>query len=226
MPTSVNLGKIFHKKPFKPMKKHMQLATECVTLMPTAIEAFLRAETEKLEDIREIIDKLEGEADQLLVELQLRLPKAMFLDIKGDDLLDVLELQEAITDRTQDIINLMLDLPIDVPEEIHEPAHQLVERCVAATKIAEKIVNSFVELAETRFRGPDVKRIQQLIQETVTIETDADSFGIEITHSILANRNAMDPVSTMFLYELVQWIDDLADYAEKLAIRTRLLIAR
>ncbi len=28
------------------------------------------------------------------------------------------------------------------------------------------------------------------------------------------------------LYKLIHWIDDLADYAEKLAIRTRLLIVR
>ena len=36
----------------------------------------------------------------------------------------------------------------------------------------------------------------------------------------------MDPVSVVFLYQLVQWIDDIADYAEKLAIRSRLLLAR
>lgn len=226
MPTSVNFRKLFHKKPFKPMKMHMKLATACVALMPAAIDAFLRADTEELKNIRQTINQLEGDADKLLMELQLRLPKALFMEIRGDDLLDVLELQEAIADRTQDIINLMLDLPMDVPSEIHEPVRQLIARCVAATNVAEKIVKSFVDLAETRFKGPDVKRIQRLIQETVTIETDADSFGIDITHTILANRNSMDPVSTMFLYELIQWIDDLADYAEKLAIRTRLLIAR
>jgi uncharacterized protein Yka (UPF0111/DUF47 family) len=36
----------------------------------------------------------------------------------------------------------------------------------------------------------------------------------------------MDPVSVVFLYRLINWIDDLADYSEKLAIRTRLLLAR
>jgi uncharacterized protein Yka (UPF0111/DUF47 family) len=36
----------------------------------------------------------------------------------------------------------------------------------------------------------------------------------------------MDPVSVVFLYKLIGWIDDLADYSEKLAIRARLLLAR
>ena len=36
----------------------------------------------------------------------------------------------------------------------------------------------------------------------------------------------MDPVSMIFLYQLIGWVDDLADYSEKLAIRARLLLAR
>jgi len=224
MPTSIDLGKIFHKKPFKPINMHMKIATKCVALMPAAIDAFFLADKDALKDIRQTIDKLEGDADKILEKLQRRLPRALFLRVNGHDLLDVLELQEAIADRTQDIINLMLDLPMDVPEEIHQPVRQLVERCVAATNVAEKIVNSFVALAETRFKGPDAERIQKLIHETVAIETDADSLGIDITHAIFAHRNSMDPVCTIFLYKLIHWIDDLADYAEKLAIRTRLLI--
>ena len=226
MPTSIDFGKMFHKKPFRPINLHMKNATKCVALMPAAIDAFFRADKDALKDIRQNIDKWEGEADEILEKLQRRLPKALFLSVNGHDLLDVLELQEAIADRTQDIVNLMLDLPVDVPEEMHQPVRQLVERCVAATNVAEKVVNSFVALAETRFKGPDAERIQNLIHETVAIETDADSLGIDITHIIFANRNSMDPVCTIFLYKLIHWIDDLADYAEKLAIRTRLLITR
>jgi uncharacterized protein Yka (UPF0111/DUF47 family) len=36
----------------------------------------------------------------------------------------------------------------------------------------------------------------------------------------------MSPVSVMFWYQLIQWIGDLADYAEKVGDRLRLLIAR
>lgn len=226
MPTSIDFGKMFHKKPFRPINMHMKNATKCVALMPTAIDAFFRADNDALKDIRQTINKLEEEADEILEKLQRRLPRALFLSVNGHDLLDVLELQEAIVDRTQDIINLMLDLPMDVPEEMRQPIQQLVGRCVAATNVAEKIVNTFVSLAETRFKGSDAESIQELIHETVSIETDADSLGIEITHTIFARRNSMDPVCTIFLYKLIHWIDDLADYAEKLAIRTRLLIVR
>ena len=73
---------------------------------------------------------------------------------------------------------------------------------MAATNVAEKIVNTFVSLAETRFKGSDAESIQELIHETVAIETDADSLGIEITHTIFARRNSMDPVCTIFCTNL------------------------
>ena len=37
MPTTIKFGKLFSKSPFKPVKKHMGLATECVAVMPAAM---------------------------------------------------------------------------------------------------------------------------------------------------------------------------------------------
>jgi uncharacterized protein Yka (UPF0111/DUF47 family) len=36
----------------------------------------------------------------------------------------------------------------------------------------------------------------------------------------------LKPVSVMMWYQLIQWVGDLADYAEKVGDRLRLLIAR
>jgi hypothetical protein len=36
----------------------------------------------------------------------------------------------------------------------------------------------------------------------------------------------MKPVSVMFWYQMIVWIGDMADYAEKVGDRMRLLIAR
>ena len=226
MPTTINFGKLFGKTPFKPMKKHMSIAAECAAYMPKAMEAFLSGDKETLKDIKHSITALENDADKILEELQSRLPKSMFMPVDRGDLLDVLEMQEAIADRTLDIIGLMLDLPLDVPEEMKKPTLRLVSCVTDATDGANKIVKSFEELVETGFKGPHVEKVQKLIHDVVKIETDADSIGIEITQTLFKHCKEMDPVSVVFLYKLIGWIDDLADYAEKLAIRTRLLLAR
>ncbi|MCP4288330.1 MAG: DUF47 family protein [Gammaproteobacteria bacterium] len=69
MPTSIDFRKMFHEKPFKPINLHMKKATKCVALMPAAIDAFFWADKDALKDIRQTIDKLEGDADKILEEL-------------------------------------------------------------------------------------------------------------------------------------------------------------
>lgn len=226
MPTTINFSKLFGKSPFKPMKKHMSIARQCASLMPDAMAAFFKGDKETLKDIKQNIFQMEGDADKILEELQSRLPKTMFLPVDRRDLLDVLEMQEAIADRTQDIVGLMLDLPMDVPGELHKPVMRLVNRTTDAVNKGFDIVKSFEDLVETGFKGPHVDKVQNLIHEVVSIESEADTIGIDITHTLFAHAKDMDPVSVVFLHRLINWVDDLADYAEKLAIRSRLLLAR
>ena len=226
MATTINFSKLFGKSPFKPMKKHMNIANECAMHMPSAMEAFFKGDKETLKEIKHSISQLEGDADKILEEMQSRLPKTMFLPVDRRDLLDVLEMQEAIADRTQDIIGLMLDLPMDVPEEMQKPISRLVNRVTDGVTGAYNIVKSFEDLVETGFKGRHVEKTQGLIHDVVGIETDADTIGTDITHTLFSCAKKMDPVSVVFLYKLIGWIDDLADYSEKLAIRARLLLAR
>ena len=120
----------------------------------------------------------------------------------------------------------MLDLPMDVPEEMRKPIMRLVNTVTEAVHGAYDIVKAFEDLVETGFKGPHVEKTQGLIHDVVGIETTADTVGIDITHALFAHAKNMDPVSVVFLYQLIGWIDDLADYSEKLAIRARLLLAR
>ncbi|MEN8204947.1 MAG: TIGR00153 family protein [Pseudomonadota bacterium] len=226
MPATINFSKLFGKSPFKPMKKHMSIANECAMHMPSAMEAFFKRDKETLKDIKHSISQLEGDADKILEELQSRLPKTMFMPVDRRDLLDVMEMQEAIADRTQDIIGLMLDLPMDVPEEMHKPIMRLVNSVTDAVNGAYNIVKAFEDLVETGFKGPHVEKTQRLIHNVVGMETDADTIGTDITHTLFAHAKEMDPVSVVFLYRLIGWIDDLADYSEELAMRARLMLAR
>ena len=226
MATTINFSKLFGKSPFKPMKKHMSIANECVMHMPSAFEAFFNRDKETLKDIKHSIVQLEDDADKILEEMQSRLPKSMFLPVDRRDLLDVLEMQEAIADRTEDIIGLMLDLPMDVPEGMQKPIMRLVNSVTEAVHGGHEIVKAFEDLVETGFKGPHVEKTQGMIHDVVKIETAADSITIEISHALFAHAKDMDPVSVVFLYQLIGWVDDLADYSEKLAIRARLLLAR
>ena len=225
MPTTLNFGKLFGKSPFPPMKEHMKIATECAGHMPEAVRAFFENDKAALKEIRQSVSQLESDADKVLEELQHRLSKSVFLPVERRDLLDVLEMQEAIADRTEDIVGLMVDLPLEVPEEMHKPILMLTGRAADAVNAANDVVDKFDDLLETGFKGPEVKKTRSLIREVIAIETDADHIGTDIIHTLFAHTGDMDPISIVFLHRLIGWIEDLADYAEALAIRARLLLA-
>ena len=225
MPTTLNFGKLLGKSPFKPMIQHMKISAECASHVPAAVNAFFDNDKSRLKEIKQAVSQLESDADKIFEKLQHRLSKSLFLPVERRNLLDVIEMQEAIADRTEDIVGLMVDLPMEVPEELRSPILLLTDRAADAVKVAGDIIGKFEDLLETGFKGPEVRKTHDLIREVIEIETDADHIGTDITHNLFTHAKEMDPVSMIFLYRLISWIDDLADYAEKLAIRTRLMVA-
>jgi uncharacterized protein len=226
MPTTIKFGKLFAKSPFKPVRKHMALASECAALLPAVMQAFFTGDRETLEEIRQTIGEQESAADKILEGLQRRLPAVTSMPLERRDLLDVLEMQEGIANRTQDIAGLLMDLPLEVPANLQQPMMRLIDRCVAATGGAYEIIKLIEKLSEGAFRGVQAEETLQLIQDVITMESEADSVSSEITRLLFAHCREMEPVSVVFLYQLVAWIDDLADFSEKLALRSQLLVTR
>ena len=65
-----------------------------------------------------------------------------------------------------------------------------------------------------------------MVEQLSAIEDETDEMGVKLTQILFAREDEMKPVSVMFWYQMIQWIGDMADYAEKAGDRMRLLIAR
>ncbi len=204
----------------------MRIASESAAFLPDAMQACFRNDRQALEEIRQGVSELAADSGKLLEELQQRLPDARDIPLERRDLFDMLEMQEAITNRTRAITALLLDLPMDVPKDMHKPLVHLVDRCVATTEVAYEIVKSIEKVVEAGFKGAQVEAARQLVQDVMAIDTEADAISGEITRLLFAQCRDMDPVAVVFLYQLVGWIDDLANSSERLAIRSQLLLVR
>ena len=51
MPTTIKFKKLFGKSYIKPMRKHMELATECARHIMPAVTAYLSGDKDKLKDL-------------------------------------------------------------------------------------------------------------------------------------------------------------------------------
>ncbi len=75
-------------------------------------------------------------------------------------------------------------------------------------------------------KGKEADRVEEMVEELNRIEDETDELGMSLAKSLFANEEKLGAVSVIFWYQLIQWIGDLADYAEKTGDRLRLLIAR
>jgi uncharacterized protein len=76
------------------------------------------------------------------------------------------------------------------------------------------------------FRGNHANKVEAMVNALGKVEDETDDMGMALARSLFAQEASMNPVSVMFWYQMFQWIGDLADYAEKVGDRMRLLIAR
>ncbi len=217
---------LFGRSPFKPLQEHMRVVLECEQEVRPLFEALCSGNTEEVRRRNRRIDELEGQADQLKNDLRAHLPKRLLLPVDRRDLLEVLDLQDSIADTAQDIGGLLTQRSMPVPETMEERLLDLVGAVERACQGAGGVIDSLDELVEIGFRGREAERVARMIGEVGSLEGETDRLGAELSRELFRLEEMLPPVTVMFWYQLLSWIGDLADQAEKVCNRVRLLIAR
>ena len=69
-------------------------------------------------------------------------------------------------------------------------------------------------------------QVEEMVQALNKIEDDTDEQELRVTQTLFQHEKDMSAVSVIMWYQVIQWVGDLADYAEKVGDRLRLLIVR
>jgi predicted phosphate transport protein (TIGR00153 family) len=218
------IANLFGQSPIRPMQQHMRVVVACAREVLPLFEAMAAGDKAAIAERRAAIEKLEHDADDIKNEIRSHLPKRLLMAVERRDMLEILDSQDSIADVAQDIAGLAEQRGMTVPEALHEPLLELVRRVLAACEQAERIINELDELVETGFGGREVGRVEEMIIELNRIESETDTLAERVTRQIFAMESELG-VGTVFWYEMVGWIADLADYAERVGNRLRLLIA-
>ena len=111
-----------------------------------------------------------------------------------------------------------------LPTDLVEPFKALAERTVAACEQGKKIIDELDELIETGFGEREVARVSDMISELGQIESETDVLLDTACRKLFAMEGELG-VATVYWHQVLLWIADLADYAERVGNRLRLLIA-
>lgn len=218
------ITELFGRSPVRPMQKHMAASTACAREIIPLIEAMCEGNLDQIAICRTKIDELEHQADELKHDIRAHLPKRLFMAMERRDMLEILDYQDSIADRAQDLAELAAMRGMILPEAMQEPVRCLARSVVKTCEHAEAIVNELDELVETGFRGREVERVELMIRELGALETEADRDG-EVSLQALFSVEKEIGIDTFFWYQWLGWAEEMANLAEKVGNRLRLLIA-
>jgi len=218
------IANLFGRSPVKPMQEHIKAAVACAREVKGLFAAMAGGDTDAIHRSRQEIDRLEHEADRIKNEIRSHLPSRLMLALERRDMLDILDAQDSMADTAQDIAELADLRGMTVPESLRPMLQDLVDQVVEACDQAERIVNELDELVEMGFRGREAARVQQMIDELARIETQSDECEERAARQLFTLEDQLG-TSTVFWYQVIRWMADIADYAEKVGNRLRLLIA-
>jgi len=204
----------------------MRVVLECAREVTPLFDALIAEDEQKLRHAHDQIFATEEKADSIKNNIRLAMPKSLFMPVDRRDLLELLDFQDSIADTAQDIAGLLLERNMKLHENLQKPLRLLVKRCVETCEQAALIIEEFDELLETGFRGREASRVEAMLAELNTMEDETDDLGVALARNLFEFEDEMKPVDVMMWYRLIEWIGDLADFAEKSGNRVRLLIAR
>ncbi|SDH05245.1 hypothetical protein SAMN05216603_105249 [Pseudomonas benzenivorans] len=217
---------LFGRSPIGPMQQHIAKAHECAANLVPFFEAVMAEDWAKVEQVQQEMARLENEADKLKKSVRLHLPKSLFLPVPRSDLLELLSVQDKVANRAKDIAGLMLGREMAIPQGLQPLMRTYVQRSVDASAQALKAMNELDELLETGFGGREAVLVETLVEELGVIEQDTDRLQIEVRRQLFKLEKDLPPVDVMFLYQIIDWIGDVADRAQRVGNRLEQLLAR
>ncbi len=216
---------LFAKSPIKPLQEHMDTVLTCARELVPLCHALAAGSHSEVAAVERRIDEAEGRADRLKNDLRAHLPRRLLLPVDRRDLLEILDLQDSIADTVQDIAQLMVQRRMPVPDSMRSVLTELAAAVVRACEQTGELINTLDERVEIGFRGREVDRVETMIDELGRLEGRADELESQLQKAVFELESSESAVTVMLWYQLVGWIGDVADGAEKVGNRLRLLIA-
>jgi predicted phosphate transport protein (TIGR00153 family) len=219
------LANIFGSSPVQPLETHINVAYQCAKQLRAFFAATIDGDWDAAEKVRDEIENLEHEADNIKKEIRLHLPRSLFMPVPREDLLELLLVQDKIANRTKDVSGLVLGRKLTIPPQLSEQFIEFVDRNVDAAKQARKSVRELDELFVAGFRGAEVELVAGMIEELDQIETDTDDKQAALRGALFSIEKSLDPIDAIFTYQVIELTGEIADMAERVGRRLELLLS-
>ncbi|HKK15640.1 MAG TPA: TIGR00153 family protein [Gammaproteobacteria bacterium] len=226
MARSSYFSRIFGHSPIAPLQKHINSVVTCVNCLKPFFEAVFAENWDDAAKIQAEIVKLENVADDIKNELRMHLPTSLLMPFDRRDVLEVLDLQDKIANKSRDIAEVTLGRKMHFPAQMESGYRNYLDRCIEATLQAQEAINELDELVVTGFRGDEAEQVKTMVQQLHGIERETDDMLINLDAELYELEKDLPPVDVIFTYKVLNWTGELADAARSTGNRLLLMLAK
>lgn len=220
----LTIARLFGKSPFSPLQTHMDKVASCVAELPRLIEAILSKNATAIALISQTLSELEHQADLTKNDIRNHLPKSLFLPIDRGALLEILALQDALSDQAERIGLIATFKTFDLPESMKNPFKQFFEQTMELFWLARQVLSELDELLETAFGGIEAEKVKTMVEQIAFREYENTKLRTMLLKQLYQEGDLLSVSSFHLCYCLLEEIGLLSSLSEKLGNRIRMLL--
>ncbi len=220
----LTIAKLFGKSPFAPLQTHMDKVASCVGELPALFKALMSQDMAAIQKYSDQISRLEHEADLTKNDIRNHLPKSLFLPVDHSALLEILSLQDAIADQTEEIAHHACIRKLVLLPEMKDDFPAFCNKNIEAFWLVRKTIKELDELLESSFGGIEAQKVKGMVEQIAFCEYEMDQIQNRLIQQLYQGGDGMPHPLFHLCLTLIEEIGRLACLAEKLGNRVRMLL--
>ncbi len=211
------IGGLFGRSAFGPLYEHILKANDCVNMLKSAVEKFIKKDYKRLEDVVVKVSKLEHDADIIKEGIRESLSRSIFTAVNRNSILALLKEQDAIADSSEDLVKLLSVRQTRVPPELEKNLRELTDKVIGAVSTVCKASKALCAASEGAPSALEAEKIMGIVEKTRKIEWETDNLQFDFIRKLFDVEQELDPVSVIFLMNIARQLGMVADHAENAA---------
>lgn len=218
------LTNLFGESPFGALEAHGEKVHDAVRRLRVLFEHLGDGNHALLREVADQIFTLESEADRVRNHLHEMLASRTLLPMKRDEFFRVLEHQDSMADRAEDIAATLTLRELVLPPTVAPLLAAFVERVLKNCELEASIMSKLDLLVESSFGGRDAITVSRLITELAEREDEVKPRQIELSRALLRAEPAVPPVDAILWLDVVHFLAELSKSAARVAEGIRLTL--
>lgn len=214
---ATDLSSLFGNSPFQGLSRHSSKVQQCVGLIRDLFDASLAGNHDGVVKLADDIFRLETEADQLRDAFHENLTSRLLLSVSKTQLFAIIEHQDSIADRAEDLAAIFTYRPLTLPEDLKGDVSTFFDESLANCQFAESIFSKLILLVESSFRGRDAEAISEMIFELRKKEDVTKGRKIDLLRKLHQSQASFDPLDLMYWTQVVEIMGDISKFADNAA---------